>query len=277
MFKKCFMNNYYGFSHTKSLSLWHEQVFSPTMKTIESCCVNTQFCFFKFQKCSMNASLRRRIDENARHVLHEHSCLYMLEMPRKWRTTCSKEFDTQLQNKRRRQRRRCFAQCLNGNLRIALSNCGDTPNLIGTARASNVYFINAEVAETASRCLAELMGGVMDVSKSLKAETSSAAPVQSAGATFFIGDSDAQEQQETSADDPAANASACTILRWKKSQHPKMMVWVSLLMTSAPHRMTPLRLQNRTESLWAVPQHPTRRVRVLVRQPQLPMLHLLHL
>ena len=76
--------------------------------------------------------------------------------------------------------------------------------------SSNVYFVNAELAEAATRHLAELMGGVMDASKSLKAETSSAAPAQRAGATFFIGDSDAQEKQEASVDDPAADASAGT-------------------------------------------------------------------
>ena len=41
----------------------------------------------------------------------------------------------------------------------------------------------------------------MDASKSSKAETSSTAPVEMAGATFFTGDSDAQEKQEASADD----------------------------------------------------------------------------
>ena len=44
--------------------------------------------------------------------------------------------------------------------------CGDTSNLIGATRASHVYFANKEVAEAAARTLAELMGGVMDVSKS---------------------------------------------------------------------------------------------------------------
>ena len=68
----------------------------------------------------------------------------------------------------------------------------------------------AEVAEAAARTLAELVGGVMDVSKSSKAETSPTAPAQSAGVTFFIGDSDAQEKQEASADDPAADSSAHT-------------------------------------------------------------------
>ena len=48
-----------------------------------------------------------------------------------------------------------LTNCLNENCTQQL--CGDTPNLIGAARASNV-FVNAEVAEAASRCLAELMG-----------------------------------------------------------------------------------------------------------------------
>ena len=39
--------------------------------------------------------------------------------------------------------------------------CGGTTNLIGAARASNVYFVSAEVAEAATSSLAELMGGVM--------------------------------------------------------------------------------------------------------------------
>ena len=64
--------------------------------------------------------------------------------------------------------------------------CGDTPNLVGAARASHVYFVNAEVAEAAARSLAELMGGVMDVSKSSKAETSSTTPAQGTGTAFSL-------------------------------------------------------------------------------------------
>ena len=101
------------------------------------------------------------------------------------------------------------------------------------------------------------------MSKSSKAETSPIATVQSAGATFFIGDFDAQEKQEASAGDPAAYAPARTtnsevLLKDSKmkeiNQHLKMIVQVSLLMTSAPHKMTHLRLKNRAESAWAVPQ-----------------------
>ena len=44
--------------------------------------------------------------------------------------------------------------------------------------------------------------------KSSKDGPTPTAPVQSAGATFFIGDSNAQEKQEASASDPAADASA---------------------------------------------------------------------
>ena len=88
--------------------------------------------------------------------------------------------------------------------------CGDTPNLKGAARASNVYFANAEVAEAASRHLAELMGGVMDVSKSATDRLTPAVPVQSVGATFFMGDSVTQEGQGASTKDPVADASACT-------------------------------------------------------------------
>ena len=42
--------------------------------------------------------------------------------------------------------------------------CGDTPSVLGAARASSVYLENSQVAEAAARSLAELMGGVMEAS-----------------------------------------------------------------------------------------------------------------
>ena len=86
---------------------------------------------------------------------------------------------------------------------------GDTPNIIGGARASNVFFLNTQVAEAAARSLAELMGGVMEVSKSSKAETSSTTSAKGAGTSFFIGDSDAPDEQETTMVDSDTNASVC--------------------------------------------------------------------
>ena len=53
--------------------------------------------------------------------------------------------------------------------------CGDSPDLLGAARASNMYFANAEVAEMATRALEEIMGGVMDVSKAPNEKTASTA------------------------------------------------------------------------------------------------------
>ena len=55
--------------------------------------------------------------------------------------------------------------------------------------------MNEKVAEAAARSLAELMGGVVEASKSSKAATSSVTPVQGTGTTFFIGDLDAQDEQ----------------------------------------------------------------------------------
>ena len=42
---------------------------------------------------------------------------------------------------------------------------GGSPDLLGAARTSNMYFTSAEVADVAARALAELMGGVVEVSK----------------------------------------------------------------------------------------------------------------
>ena len=69
--------------------------------------------------------------------------------------------------------------------------------------------MSAEVAEAAARSLAELMGGAIHVSKSSKTETSSTTHVQGAGTAFLIGDSDAQEEQEATADGSGATASVC--------------------------------------------------------------------
>ena len=53
------------------------------------------------------------------------------------------------------------------------------------------------------------MGGVIEASKSSRAETSSATPAQGAGTTFFTGDSDAQDEEETAVAGSDANAPAC--------------------------------------------------------------------
>ena len=73
--------------------------------------------------------------------------------------------------------------------------CGDTPNILGVARASTVCFVNAQVAEAAARCLADLVGRVMEVSKSSGAGAPSSTSAQGAGTTFYIGDSNAEGKQ----------------------------------------------------------------------------------
>ena len=58
--------------------------------------------------------------------------------------------------------------------------------------------------------LAELTGGVIEMSKSSGAGASSATPAQGAGTTFFIGDEDAKDKQPT-ANEPDTKASACDL------------------------------------------------------------------
>ena len=60
-----------------------------------------------------------------------------------------------------------------------------------------MYFVNAEVAEVATRTLAEIVGGVMEVSKASTTSAASATPVQKATGSFYIGDSDEQEASGT--------------------------------------------------------------------------------
>ena len=50
------------------------------------------------------------------------------------------------------------------------------PNLSGAARITHVYFTSAELADAAVQCLANLEGGVMEVSKSCGRGASSTTP-----------------------------------------------------------------------------------------------------
>ena len=58
--------------------------------------------------------------------------------------------------------------------------------MMGAARMSNTYFVNADVAEVATCALAEFMGGAMEVSKTPTTSGASAAPAQNTGGNFYI-------------------------------------------------------------------------------------------
>ena len=80
--------------------------------------------------------------------------------------------------------------------------CGGTPDLLGAARTSHMYFASTEVAEVAACTLAELTGGVMEVARA-STKSGVSAPSSSVGGAFYIGDSDEQEASGTN-DVPAA-------------------------------------------------------------------------
>ena len=100
--------------------------------------------------------------------------------------------------------------------------CGGTPDLLGAASTSNMYFASTEVPDVAARALAELMGGVMEVAEA-PTKSGASAPSSSVGGNFYIGDSDDHEMSgandapastgSTSADDTAAPLSSDVVMR----------------------------------------------------------------
>ena len=94
---------------------------------------------------------------------------------------------------------------------------------MAAARASNVYFfVNAEVAETASRCLAELMGGVMDVSKFSKDGLATAALRRVQEQCCSLATLAHKKSKMQALRNPVADASACTTGSEKVLKKSKM-------------------------------------------------------